>query len=65
MIQIAAERDLTSIGCLASQLQRPMRAIERAVLALEIIPSMRINHVVHFNGQQVERIRAHLERGNR
>ncbi len=53
---IAAEKDFVSIGQLAANLQRSVRRIELAATALELEPAMRINGVVHFDAEQVERI---------
>ena len=51
-----ATKDFVSIGCLAGQLQRPVRAIEQAAKALQIDPALRLNGVAHFDGGQVERL---------
>ena len=59
MIAIPApERDLIAIGQLCSQLSASYRAIEKA--ASGITPAYRINGIPHFDGEQVELIRAAL-----
>lgn len=58
---IKPERDITSIGCLCQRLQASYRRIERAAEALGIVPAMRINGVVHFDGEQEEAIRRQLQ----
>ena len=58
---VKAARDFFSIGQLAAHFQISVRAIEKAAGELGIVPAMRINLVSHFDGQQVEALRAHLE----
>ncbi len=53
-------RDLTSIGCLAGQMQRSVRSIEQAASRAGIKPAMRIDRVPHYTAAQVERIIAAL-----
>lgn len=53
---VAIHRDYISIGQLAAHLQRSVRNIEAAADSLGISPAMRLNGVVHFDGEQVERI---------
>ncbi|MEX2310634.1 MAG: hypothetical protein WD738_23910 [Pirellulales bacterium] len=53
---VAANKDFISIGALAAHLQRPVRRIELAVAVLQIEPAMRLNGIVHFDADQVERI---------
>jgi hypothetical protein len=57
-----ADKDWISIGCLAAHLQRSVRAIEGACEKLRIAPALRLNHIAHFDAEQVEQIREHLER---
>ena len=55
---VEATHDFYSIGQLAAHLQKPVRAIERAVTELQIEPAMRLNGIPHFNGPQVDAITA-------
>lgn len=57
---IEATRDFVSIGQLACRIQRSVRAIEQAAERLNIVPSLRLNNVPHFDGQQVEQLTAHF-----
>jgi hypothetical protein len=56
MMQVAAEKDLVSIGCLAAQIQQPVRAIESMAVKLGIVPAMKLNSIPHFDGDQAEAI---------
>ena len=60
MHTVEANRDFVSIGQLAAYLQKPVRAIERAATELRMAPAMRINHIAHFDGGQVEKLTAEL-----
>ena len=53
---VSAERELTSIGILASHTQRPVRAVEQAATELQIQPALKINGTIYFDGAQVERL---------
>ena len=64
MQTIDAKHDFVSTGQLAAHLQVSVRAIERAAVKLDISPAMRINHVSHFDGEQVERLTAELREVN-
>lgn len=63
MHTVEANRDYISIGQLAAQLQRSVRSIEQAAEKLNITPAMRLNLVPHFDADQVEAIRAELNKG--
>lgn len=58
---IAPTKDLISIGTLASQTRATVRAIEAAAEALGITPAMRLNLVIHFDGNQAEQITSYLD----
>lgn len=61
---VAIQRDYVSIGQLAAHLQRTVRSIEAAAESLGISPAMRLNGVIHFDGEQVEQITQAIKRGN-
>ena len=60
---VAIQRDFVSIGQLAAHLQRSVRKIEAAAESLAISPAMRLNGIVHFDGEQVERITKAINEG--
>ncbi len=60
MMTVAKEHDYVSIGVLAADLQRTPRAIEKASEVLAIQPALRLNRVLHFDGEQVEKLTAHF-----
>jgi hypothetical protein len=53
---VSAERDLLSIGMLASHVQRSVRAIEQAATALNLEPAMKINGTTYWDATQVEKL---------
>lgn len=53
---VSAERELLSIGMLASHVRHPVRAIEQAATKLHIEPAMKINGVVYFDASQCEQL---------
>ena len=57
---VESEKDLVAIGVLAARLQKSVRTIEAAVIALNMMPAMRLNYVPHFDGEQVEQIMRRL-----
>jgi len=60
MSPAAALNDLVSIGCLAGELQTPVRTLELAAQTLGIVPALRLNRIAHFDADQVERIAQHV-----
>lgn len=58
-----AVHDYTAIGPLASRLQQSVRAIESASQVLGLVPSLRLNNVPHFDGNQVQRLTAYFRDG--
>ena len=65
MTTVSADRDLLSIGMLASHVQRPVRSIEQAATALRMEPAMKINGVPYFDGRQVEQLTAAISKGSK
>jgi hypothetical protein len=61
MGSIEATRDLISIGQLACRIQRSVLAIEQAADKLGIVPSLRLNGIPHFDGEQVEKLTEHFK----
>jgi hypothetical protein len=57
---VDAKHDFTAIGQLAGRLRVIVRAIEQAAAELGIEPALRLNLVLHFDGDQVERLAAHF-----
>ena len=57
---VESQHDYVAIGVLASHVGQSVRAIEAAVVKLGIVPAMRLNGVVHFDGPQAETITEHL-----
>jgi len=57
---IAPTHDLVSIGRLAAQTQRSVRAIEAAVAHLGFEPAARIDGIIYFDGEQEDAIRERL-----
>jgi hypothetical protein len=62
MLLTLATHDLLSIGCLAATIQQSVRSIERAAATLGIEPVLRLNNIPHFDAEQVEAIRAQLQK---
>lgn len=56
MTTVSADRDLLSIGMLASHVQRSVHTIEQTANRLHIKPAMKINGVPYFDGRQVEQL---------
>lgn len=54
--------DATSIGTVAMHLQTSVQNIERIVGKLKLEPVLILNHVRHFSNEQVEAIRAKLNK---
>ncbi len=50
------ESRITSIGCLAGQLQTPVSKLQEIAAALGIIPTSTINNAPYFDAADVERI---------
>ena len=65
MTTVSADRDLLSIGMLASHVQRSVKAIEQAATAANIAPAMRVNGVPYFNADQVERLTEAVSKGGK
>jgi hypothetical protein len=65
MTPTAPTQDFTSIGCLAGQIQRSVRAIETAATKIGLAPALRLNNVPHFDAGQIERLIAELNRGGK
>lgn len=55
-----ATSSLTSIGCLASQIQFPVSRIQSAAAVLLIQPSHIINGIAYYSSRDAERISDHL-----
>ena len=60
---VAPAKDYVSIGQLASQLRVTVRAIEHAADKLNLAPACRINYIVHYDGEQCERLTAEISKG--
>lgn len=56
MTTVSADRDLLSIGMLASHVQRSVKAIEQAAAAIQIEPAMKLNGIAYWDANQVEQI---------
>lgn len=54
--------NISAIGNVCSQLQRPYGSIQRAIEQLGIKPVLTINTVPHFDDADVERIAKHLDK---
>jgi hypothetical protein len=61
---VAPAKDFVSIGALASHLRVTVRTIEQEAQRLNLAPACRINYVVHFDGEQVERLTEQLQKGS-
>jgi hypothetical protein len=59
---ISAEKDFVAIGVLAGEMHHSVRSIEQAAERLGLAPAMRLNRVPHFDGAQVETLRAELSK---
>ena len=57
---VTADRDIVSIGQFACRVQCSVRVIEAAADALGVAPAYRINGVPYFDGEQAEKLTAHL-----
>jgi len=53
---VASERELTSIGILASQVQRPVQAVVEMAKAIGAEAAFTINGTIYFDRQGVQRI---------
>lgn len=62
MSNTPATKDFSSIGQLAAHTQTPVRKIEQAATALHLQPAMRLNSIPYFDGEQVAKLTAHLQR---
>ena len=56
MTTISADRDLLSIGMLASHVRRSVQAIEKTASEIGAAPAMKINGTVYFDGEGVAKI---------
>lgn len=60
---VESKQDFFSIGQLAAHLQASVRQIEAAAERAGLQPALRLNMVPHWNGDQVEILRAQLNKG--
>jgi hypothetical protein len=62
---VSAERELLSIGMVASRVQRTVQAIEKAADALKLPAAMKINGTIYFDRGQVEKLTAAISEGSK
>lgn len=61
---MSESQDLVSIGCVAGELQTPVRDLSKILAELGIEPKLRLNRVDYFGGADVTRLAAHIRAQN-